>query len=234
MIGRPFLSAIAVCHQVAAVSAALRSCCAEHRAADTSAPFPCAPGRSAASVLFVSQSLNARALPIFAALMLATFPDFAALNVETSGSASKLCFTPCPPAASLPKAVVGRPRARRQSADLSPRLPVFFGYRDVSPGRGRVGCAPLLLRRASRGRPDRSLSLRSRSLGSFRALRYARHGGKSLARAPQGRSCNSAKIRCAHVGRVRLCPRAWLHSVPFSRLTPKSGSRQGSRSALSR
>ena len=114
------------------------------------------------------------------------------------------------------------------------RAPVFVGYRGVSPGRGRVGCAPLLLRRASRGRPVRSLPLRSRSLGRFRALRYARHGGKSLARAPRGRSCNSVKIRCAHVGRVRLCPRAWLHFVPSSRLAPKSGSRQASRSALSR
>ena len=131
LIGRPFLSAVAMCHQVAVVSAVLGSRCAEPRIADTTAPFPCGRGRSAASVPFVSQSLNARALPIFAALMLATFPDFAALNVETSGSASRLCFSPCPSDASLQKAEVGRPRDRRYRAELSPRLPVFFGYRGV-------------------------------------------------------------------------------------------------------
>lgn len=133
MIGRPFLSAIAMCHQVAAVSAILGSSCAEPRTADPTAPFPCGRGRSAASVLFVSQSLNARALPIFAALMLATFRPTAARPTEKSGSASRLCFSPCPSAASLPKAEVGRPRDLRYRAELSPRLPVFFGYRGVSP-----------------------------------------------------------------------------------------------------
>ena len=105
--------------------------CAEPRIADTTAPFPCGRGRSAASVLFVSQSLDARALPIFAALMLATFRPTAARPTEKYGSASRLCFSPCPSAASLPKAEVGRLRALRQSADLSPSLPVSFGYRDV-------------------------------------------------------------------------------------------------------
>jgi hypothetical protein len=131
LIGRPFLSAIAMCHQVAVVSAVLGSSCAEPRTADTTAPFPCGRGRSAASVPFVSQSLNARALPIFAALMLATFRPTAARPTEKSGSASRLCFSPCPSAASLPKAEVGRLRDLRQCAELSPSLPVSFGYRDV-------------------------------------------------------------------------------------------------------
>ena len=108
LIGRPFLSATASCHQVAVVSAVLGSCCAEPLIADTTAPFPCGRGRSAASVHFVSQSLNARALPIFATLMLATFRPTASRPTEKYGSAFWLCFSPCSPAASLPKAEVGR------------------------------------------------------------------------------------------------------------------------------
>ena len=70
--------------------------------------------------------MGARALQELPEVALATLPRFAALMLAESGSAPVLGFTPCASAASLPKAEVGRPRARRQSADLSPRLPVFI------------------------------------------------------------------------------------------------------------
>ena len=85
------------------------------------------------------------------------------------------------------------------------RAPVFIGYRGVSPGLGRVGSSRLPLRRASNSRHDRSLSLRLRSLGRFRALRFAKPGCKSLANIRCAHVGNFSANRCAADRKVRLC-----------------------------
>ena len=130
-------------------------------------------------MLCVTPGMGARALQELPEVALATLPRFAALMLAESGSAPVLGFTPCPPAASLPKAEVGRPRDLRQSAELSPRLPVLISRRQPHhllpqspggslkaraparaslppslPGRARATPLPFLLRSFGCGQPS--------------------------------------------------------------------------------